>query len=316
MRNNKEKKTIELHKDDQKYYEEEGNSTIYTTMNVWREMASDVYEFIDFTLDTAEQHNDGFVPVLDVKVGRKGEGGPIVHTYFKKSMVSELVIMADSAQPNNVKFATLAQELVRRMKNMSRTSTIGERADVSNKFMIKMWKSGHNEETRSQKVKAASRGYYGMVENEVLGVRKVNRSANEGKREREIKRVLGKTEWYQPKFIKEGGDDCKSEEEEPVTPKTWRSHTRTGIGRREYNGNKSPYEAVLFIPCTPGAVLRRALQAADDKFSKVQKIKSMKFVEEGGTAIAELLVKSNPFKLAGGGTIPFARGGWREGARR
>ena len=30
----------------------------------------------------------------------------------------------------------------------------------------------------------------------------------------------------------------------------------------------------------------------------MQKIKSIKFVEEGGTSIAELLVKSNPFKLA------------------
>ena len=83
-----------------------------------------------------------------------------------------------------------------------------------------------------------------------------------------------------------------------MTPKTWSSHARIGIRRKEYKGTKSPYEAVVFIPCTPGSVLRRALQAADDKFSKIQKIKSMKFVEEGGTAIAEVLVKSNPFKLA------------------
>ena len=48
----------------------------------------------------------------------------------------------------------------------------------------------------------------------------------------------------------------------------------------------------------PGAVLRWKLQLAEDKFSKIQKIKSMKFVEEGGTTIAEVLVKSNPFKLA------------------
>ena len=93
--------------------------------------------------------------------------------------------MADSAQPNNVKFATLTQELIRRMKNMSRWSTVEERIEVINKFMIKMWKSGHNEETRIQIVKAALRGYYKMVENEVLGMEKVNRPGDEGKRERE-----------------------------------------------------------------------------------------------------------------------------------
>ena len=220
---------------------------------------------------------------MTLRWGGGGRVGPIVHKYFEKSMASELVIMADSAQPNNIKFATLAQELIRRMKNMSRTCMIEERVDESNKFMIKMWKSGHNEETRVQIVKAATRGYYKMVENEVLGVGKVNRPANEGRREREIRRVLGRTEWYQPKLTKEGGEVCKSEEEEPVTPKAWRSHTRIGNRRREYKGNKSPYEAVGFIPCTPGAILRKALQAADDKFEKTQKIKSMKFVEEGET---------------------------------
>ena len=159
-----------------------------------------------------------------------------------------------------------------------------ERVEVCNKFMIKMWKSGHDEETRLQIMKAATRGYYKMVENEVLGVGRVNRPADEGKREREMRKILGKTEWYQPKLMQEGGEACKSEEEEPVTPKTWRSHTRIGNrGRKDYKGNKSPYEAVIFIPCTPGAVLRKALQTADDKFSKAQGIKSMKFVEEGGT---------------------------------
>ena len=291
MRYNSENKMVEWSEDDFKYDVDENNSTEYTTMNVWQEMASDIFKFIKFTKDTAELHSNGFVPVLDVQVGRREEGGDIVHKFFEKSMASELVIMADSAQPNNVKFATLTQELIRRMKNMSRWSTVEERIEVINKFMIKMWKSGHNEETRIQIVKAALRGYYKMVENEVLGMGRVNRSADEGKREREIRRVLGSIEWYQPKFIKEGGEVCKSEEEETVTPKTWRSHTRIGKSRRGYRGNKSPYKAVLFIPCTPGAILRRALQAADDKFSKAQKIKSIKFVEEGGTSIAELLVK-------------------------
>ena len=51
-------------------------------------------------------------------------------------MASELVIMADSAQPNNVKFATLTQELIRQMMNMLRWSTVKERIEVINKFMI------------------------------------------------------------------------------------------------------------------------------------------------------------------------------------
>ena len=64
MRYNKFNKKLEWHEDDEKYDIEEGNSADYTTMNAWQEMASDVYLFINFTKDTAEQHNDKFVPVL------------------------------------------------------------------------------------------------------------------------------------------------------------------------------------------------------------------------------------------------------------
>jgi hypothetical protein len=49
--------------------------------------------------------------------------------------------------------------------------------------MIKMMKSGHTEETRVQIMKAALRGYYKMVENELMGAGRVNRPADEGKSE-------------------------------------------------------------------------------------------------------------------------------------
>ena len=38
------------------------------TMDVWREMASSIYEFLKFTMDIAEDHEHGAVTVLDVKV--------------------------------------------------------------------------------------------------------------------------------------------------------------------------------------------------------------------------------------------------------
>ena len=84
MRYNKESKMVEWHEDDQQYDEEEKNSTEYTTMNAWQEMASDIYPFIKFTKGTVEQHADGFVPVLDVKVGRKEEGGVYCTYIFRK----------------------------------------------------------------------------------------------------------------------------------------------------------------------------------------------------------------------------------------
>ena len=84
MRYNKFNKKLEWGEDDESYDIEENNSTEYTTMNAWQEMASDIYTFINFTKDTPELHDDKFVPVLDVKVGRKEEGG-LLYIHFLKN---------------------------------------------------------------------------------------------------------------------------------------------------------------------------------------------------------------------------------------
>ena len=51
MRYNKETKVIEWSQEDEIYDEEECHRIDYITMNVWEEMASDIYPFIDFTID-------------------------------------------------------------------------------------------------------------------------------------------------------------------------------------------------------------------------------------------------------------------------
>ena len=62
--------------------------------------------------------------------------------------------------------------------------------------------------------------------------------------------------------------------------KTWSSQIWIGKRRsKTYRGKRSPYEGVVFVPSTPGSKLRKALQVVDDKFTKLQGIRSVKFVE-------------------------------------
>ena len=58
MRYNEETKMVEWNEDDEKYDEEEKNSVDYVTMNVWRKMASDIFKFLQFTIDMAEFHKN------------------------------------------------------------------------------------------------------------------------------------------------------------------------------------------------------------------------------------------------------------------
>merc|ERR1712120_44652 len=59
--------------------------------------------------------------------------------------------------------------------------------------------SGYNEEMRKEVVKAGMTGYYNMVEKEITGVRRVNRTVTEGKRDRDIRKVVGSSNWFREK---------------------------------------------------------------------------------------------------------------------
>ena len=84
------------------------------------------------------------------------------------------------------------------MKNVSRECKLDERVQILDRFMAKMARSKHNEKTRSEVLKAGLRGYFKMVGNVLMGFSKVNRPADMGRREREIRKILGPTEWFQP----------------------------------------------------------------------------------------------------------------------
>ena len=83
----------------------------FIMMNMWAKMPSSIYPFLKFTIGIAEQHSNSTVPVLDVKVWQ-GKGYSVLHSLYKKPMVSDKVIMGDSAQPNKVKISTLMQEVI------------------------------------------------------------------------------------------------------------------------------------------------------------------------------------------------------------
>merc|ERR1712030_170524 len=107
-------------------------------------------------------------------------------------------------------------------------------------------------------------------------------------------------EWFQPRCLQSPEVYSKKEEEVAVTSKTRSAH-KLGKGGQKgkfkpVGGKRSLYEGVVFVPSTPGSLLRKELQKCEDKFTRVQKIKSVKFVERGGTTIRSLLVKSNPFQ--------------------
>ena len=106
-----------------------------------------------------------------------------------------MVIMSESAVPDRMKVVTLSQEGVRRMRNCGITCTAEDRSRVLSDLMRKMMRSGYGEKQRRMVLECAVVGYYRMRMNQRNGGRRVNRPMSEGKEEREVMKIVGKTEW-------------------------------------------------------------------------------------------------------------------------
>ena len=119
-------------------------------------------------------------------------------------MVRRKVMMTNTALPERMKTTVLAQEVIRRERNTARSVGNETRIRIRNKLMMKLRLSGYSMRQRVNIFLSGLRGYRKMTDREDQGIRKINRSREEGARGRRIRKVLGKTEWF-----KKGGNKEK-----------------------------------------------------------------------------------------------------------
>ena len=84
----------------------------FRTANVIRDAANSIFEFLNVKVDCPSLHEDGWMPILDLKA--KIESGKVVYMFYKKPLSNDRVILANSAMPHNVKMATMVNEAIRR----------------------------------------------------------------------------------------------------------------------------------------------------------------------------------------------------------
>ena len=90
-------------------------------------------------------------------------------------------------------------------KNTYRGEDIKKGEERMTKLMMKLRASGYTRSQRWEILKSGSRRYKRMAEDEDRGVRRINRPRWEGGRERFIKKVLTKKNWFKKKSNSNGG---------------------------------------------------------------------------------------------------------------
>ena len=144
--------------------------------------------------------------MLDVAIWREGPN-EVKHEFYEKPMTSKRVIMAKSAMSKGGKMATLSQEIIRRMENTGRSSSIESRVEIINRYVMKLRRSGYNENDRKELVESGLRGYYRKVEREEKGGEKVNKDARRRRGDKMWRKMIQKTKWYEYKENDEKEDE-------------------------------------------------------------------------------------------------------------
>ena len=178
---------------------EEEQENLTPTQKTARELKK-IYESIHrelkFEMETHEDFESRTLPTLDYQCWM--ENGKLLYRFFMKPMAKKTVIMKSSALGENIKVASLTQEVVRLSKNTSELVDIGIRGRIIDDFYERLQLSGYGHDQSLRIITSGLVGYERIRRNAARMGGNINRCAAEGAGERYKKKLLGKTNWCPP----------------------------------------------------------------------------------------------------------------------
>ena len=183
----------------EKELEDMNKSQTQVTAEIMASIANSINPSIQVTLDYPENHPDGRMPVLDLKiwVNKEGRYPRVSHTFYKKPIASPYTILKRSAVSESVKRSTIFQETLRRLQHISEdcpwSETVRHLSDFSNCLRI----SGYDNKTRFQTIRGAIMRHNEMRKKVEMGeIVSVNRTKDEIIRTKREKGGLTASSWY------------------------------------------------------------------------------------------------------------------------
>ena len=187
------------------------------------------------------------------------EGGRVDFEFYSTEISNDLVLMADSAMPQDAKRTVLTQECLRRLRNTKKELGPKVQNEHLSEFMRRMKKSGYSENYRLQIVKSAKEAYKKILIEDEEGSKPLYRSRNWKKLERQKSKLDKKNNWF-----------------------------------RNKNSDGQNYNSVLFVEATPGGELAKQLRKREAELNNKNEWR-IKIVETGGVKIKSKLQKNYPF---------------------
>ena len=178
--------------------EDQHLTTTERTRKVIHGSMMDLEDFLNFTMETCEDFPSGWLPTLDTDL-KVNENNIIQYNFYEKPRSRNTCIHFRSAMEENAKMKILANDLTRRLLNMSEDLGMDERVKVIDDYSQKIINSGYSRDQTRKIVINGIKAYENKLELCRRGERKLHRNAAESFGKRSRKKLLDKTEWFKDK---------------------------------------------------------------------------------------------------------------------
>ena len=197
---------------------------------------------------------------------------------------------------------TLGEEVRRRLRNTDRHHSETDLVGILTTFSQKLIDSQYDTLSRQEVLKSGIRKYFREMASAVKAGNSLYRTRKEMDGKKEIMSLMNKP-WFrrmrggnQAKLVKEGLDKYEARLEvrrDLVSEKEVIKGPEISVENHE-SGHIKEIECVVFVPATPGSVLRSILQEKDDMLARVMRSPALRFVDEGGETVMDRLGQSDP----------------------
>ena len=215
---------------------------------------------LTFTAETASDFADGRLPTLDFSL-RQREEGELTHSYYEKTMKSQVMLERDSAMSTKQKITIQANELTRRLYNIDEELPGKEEevVEIVENFTRQLKNSGWNRKEAREMVVSGYKGWRRRLERRKEEGANQYRSAGISLMTRSRKKLTGREDWFRDSGMKRKREDDDEE------PRYWKK-TKTNQGEERKKAVKTI--SVMFIPCTRGGELAKRMREAEEELGK------------------------------------------------
>ena len=292
MRYNKDSNRFEMDEEAKKEdteAREKGEHRDQRMARICRVAMKSVNPDLDFTVETAQDYKDKYLPTLEFKT-KITELGIIIHTYYQKPMKTPFILMEASAMADQQKYQILTNELIRRLSLIDiEHIDMKDILEVVEVFIQEMKSSEYKREKTREVVVGGIKGWKRKIQRRKDEGSDFYRHAKSTLKSRNYKKLMEKETWFKQKHDEKKDTGDKSKDEGP-----WRSR-RTDSKKGERKGKKDTIKAVITVPYTTNSELAKELREGEYDFERINGWR-LKVVERTGRSLQDMLTTSNPWR--------------------